>query len=97
MKVSMGGSGSLKGDDDVKVVGKVITTQLHTSLLKVSSTATSTTTTTTRPITKRIMIGFGAGCSSSSKPPSSNEELKNKGKCVFTEPTAEEKKAAIEA
>lgn len=96
MKVSMGGSGSSKGDDDVKVVGKVITTQLHTSLLKVSSTATSTTT-TTRPITKRIMIGFGVGCSSSSKPPSSNEELKNKGKCVFTEPTAEEKKAAIEA
>ena len=82
-KISMGGSGSSKGDDDAKVVGKVISTQLHTSLLKTSFTTTSTTT-PKGPLTKGVVIDSGVGGSSSSKPPPSTEELKNKGKGIST-------------
>lgn len=65
-KVSMGGNGSSKGDDDAKVIVKVITTQLHTSLPKISMIITLTTT-TTKPITKGVVIGSVGGGSSSSK------------------------------
>lgn len=94
--IIMGGSGgSLKSDTDEKVVGKVITTQLHTSLPKVSSTVTSATT-TRRPLTKGIVIGSGVVRSSLSKPPTSTKEMKNKGKGIYIEPTAEEKKVVVE-
>ncbi|CAI9286127.1 unnamed protein product [Lactuca saligna] len=67
----------------------------HTSLRKISTITTSTTT-TTKPIAKGIVIGTAGGGLSSSKPPPSTEEIQNKGKGIFTEPTVEEKKVAIE-
>ncbi|KAL7591384.1 hypothetical protein Lser_V15G33665 [Lactuca serriola] len=63
-KVSTRGSGSGKTDEDAKVVGKILTTQIPSSLPKTSaikSTSTTTTTTTTKSITKGIAIGSAGG------------------------------------
>ena len=92
-KASMGGSGS----KNVKVVGKVMSTQILTSLPKTSSTTNSTTTTTTtKPLAKGVVIDSGVGGSSSSKPPPLTEEMKSKVKGISTELTAEEERATME-
>ncbi|CAI9283126.1 unnamed protein product [Lactuca saligna] len=60
-----GGSGNVVGD--ARVVGRVLTTQIPTSLPK-TPIVTSSTIATTRPITKGIVIRTAGGESSSSKP-----------------------------
>ncbi|CAI9290318.1 unnamed protein product [Lactuca saligna] len=90
-KAGMGGSGSSKDGSDAKVVGRVMFTQIPTSLPKTSFSIVSTTV-TTRPLVKGVVIGE----SSSSKPPQSTKKEKGKGKGISVEPTIEEKKAALE-
>lgn len=90
-KAGMGGSGSSKDGDDAKVFGKVMSTQIPTSMPKTSVPIISTMT-TTRPLTKGIVIRR----SSSSKPLQSNEAAKGKGKGISIEPTAKENKVSIE-
>lgn len=77
------------------IVGKVICTQIRTSL-PVSWTTTSTTTTST-PITKGIVINKSIGGSrSSSKPPPSKEKQGNKGKGLEVILSEEKKKKRLE-
>lgn len=92
LKFGTRGSGSSRIDDDAKVA-KVLTTQIPTSLPK---TSTITSSSTTKPITKGIVIRYASGGSSSSKPTPTTEEMQNTGKGIFTEPSVDKKKAAIE-
>ncbi|CAI9272473.1 unnamed protein product [Lactuca saligna] len=72
------GVGSLKDPDQAKVVGKVMSTQIPTSLP--ISLITTSTTTTSRPITKGIFITKSVGGSSSSlKPPPTKYNKGDKG------------------
>lgn len=77
------------------MVGKVLATQIPTSLSN-TSIITSSTITTTGPITKGIVIRTVGGESGSSKP-KPNEEDKGKGKGISSELSKEEKKSALEA
>ncbi|CAI9277285.1 unnamed protein product [Lactuca saligna] len=61
------GSSSKKNDEDVKVVGKVSSTQIPISLVTISIISTSTTT-ITRLVAKGIVIGGYVAVGSSSKP-----------------------------
>ncbi|CAI9260934.1 unnamed protein product [Lactuca saligna] len=86
-----GGIGSLKDTNKGAVVGKVMSTQILTSL-SISLTTTSTTT-TTRPISKGIVISESDGGSGAcSMPPTSRDNQGYKGKGVLVTPSEEEKK-----
>ena len=91
-KKGEGGSGNVVGD--ARVVGRILTTQIPTSLPRTSIVTKSTIT--TRSITKRIVIGTAGGELRSSKPNLSEQE-KDKGKGISQELSKEEKKAAQEA
>ena len=88
--VSKGEGASGKASGDVKVVGKVLTTQIPTTLPKKTDPIISTTS-TTKPLEKGIIIG---GSSSSSKP-TPTEADKAKGKSVVIEQSKEERKCDI--
>lgn len=87
-----GGSGN--GVCNARVVGRVLTTQIPTSLPQTSIVSTSTIT-TTRPITKGIVIG-PTGEESSLSNPNLNEHEKDIGKSVSHELSNEERKVALE-
>lgn len=72
-KANMRGSGSSKRDDDAKVVGIVISTQISTSFLKTIISILLRTKTTTKPLTKGVVISSGVGGLSSSKTPPFNK------------------------
>lgn len=76
-------------------MGKVLTTQIPTTLPKKTGRIISITT-TTKPLVKEIVIGGSNGSSCSLKP-KSTETDKVKGKGVSVELTKEERKVAIEA
>ncbi|CAI9280538.1 unnamed protein product [Lactuca saligna] len=73
---------------------RVLTTQIPTSLLRISIVSTSTIT-TTRPVAKGIVIGSAGGDSSSTKP-NPIEQEKDNGKSISHELLKEERKAALE-
>lgn len=67
-----GDTSSSKDPSQGKVVGRVMSTQIPTSLL--TSTKTTSTTMTLKPFNKGVVIGSSAE-GSSSKPPLSKEEI----------------------
>ncbi|XP_052619606.1 uncharacterized protein LOC128125976 [Lactuca sativa] len=88
-----GGEKKASKEDDAKTVGKVISTQLKTTL-PVFTKPISSTVTTTKPISEGITIGSKDGGSSSAK---SSTENTGKGEGIAYEKSKEEKKAEAEA
>lgn len=85
--------GSSKDSDQGKVVGKVMSTQIPTSLHTLMST--TSTTMTLNPLNKGIVIGSSTGGSSSNPPPSSQYKG-DRRKGIMKELTEEEKKENLE-
>ncbi|KAL7607148.1 hypothetical protein Lser_V15G19426 [Lactuca serriola] len=87
-----GGEKRLSKEEDAKTVGKVISTQLITTI-PILTKPISSTTVTTKTIAKGIVIGEKEG-GSSSKP---QTDMVGKGKGILYEKSKEEKKVEAEA